>query len=80
VSIRVEKNRNKWLTIITGLHYSMDAGASSDKDLLRKLKRDICSCNGVIAEDGSLQMQGDHRDAIVRYLLGIGINRSLIIM
>ncbi len=57
----------------------MDASVASDKELMRKLKGEVCSCNGVLSADGTIQMQGDHRDTMVSYLLSIGINRCLII-
>jgi len=61
-----EKRRGKWVTVVTGL----DPIATDLKALSKTLKA-RCSAGGSTTDDG-IEVQGDHRDAIVAYLKTLG--------
>lgn len=66
VRIHREKRKGKWNTVITGL----DPDANDLKALLKKLKN-MCSAGGAI-KDGHVEIQGDHRDRLVKLLVEQG--------
>lgn len=66
VRVHREKRKGKWNTVITGL----DPKANDLKAMLKQLKN-TCSAGGAIKED-HIELQGDHRDRIVKMLLDQG--------
>jgi len=62
VRVHREKRKGKWNTVITGL----DAAANDLNSIAKELKN-ICSAGGS-AKDGHVEIQGDHRDRIVKLL------------
>jgi len=64
--VRREKRRGKWVTVVTGL----DANATDLKQLAKDLKNK-CASGGSTTGDG-IEVQGDHRDAVVAYLKSLG--------
>ncbi|MBX2852861.1 MAG: hypothetical protein KTR15_14085 [Phycisphaeraceae bacterium] len=64
--VRREKRRGKWVTVVTGL----DAAATNLKQLAKDLKAK-CASGGSVTEDG-VELQGDHRDAVVAHLKTLG--------
>ena len=62
VRVHREKRKGKWNTVITG----MDPVANDLKRLLKELKNS-CSAGGSV-KDGHVEIQGDHRDRIVKLL------------
>ena len=61
-----EKRRGKWVTVVTGL----DPQATDLKALARKFKM-VCSAGGTVAGD-RVEVQGDHRERLVKMLRGLG--------
>jgi len=68
VRVHREKRKGKWNTVITGL----DPHANDLKALLKKLKN-MCSAGGAVKE-GHLEIQGDHRDRLVKLLADQGFS------
>lgn len=64
--VRREKRNGKWVTVISGL----DAAATDLAALTKKVKSQ-CAAGGTVREDG-LEVQGDHRDALVALLKSMG--------
>ena len=64
--VRREKRRGKWVTVVTGL----DSAATDLKQLAKDLKAK-CASGGSVTGDG-IEVQGDHRDAIVTHLKSFG--------
>ncbi|MGB0767458.1 MAG: translation initiation factor [Phycisphaeraceae bacterium] len=64
--VRREKRRGKWVTVVTGL----DPVATDLRKLAKELKA-RCASGGTATEDG-VELQGDHRDAIVEHLKSLG--------
>ena len=64
--VRREKRRGKWVTVVTGL----DPHATDLKQLAKQLKA-RCASGGTATDDG-IELQGDHRDAVVTYLKSLG--------
>ncbi|MBK9119223.1 MAG: translation initiation factor [Phycisphaerales bacterium] len=60
--VRRERRRGKMVTIVTGL----DPVASNLQALLREL-RTLCAAGGTVTE-GTIEVQGDHRDRIIALL------------
>jgi translation initiation factor 1 (eIF-1/SUI1) len=75
----VVKCRNKKQTILSGLDITKDPQTPTASDMLKKLKKKICSSNGHINEEEAYVLQGDHRQEIFAYLLSLGISKSQII-
>lgn len=61
-----EKRRGKWTTVVSGL----DPAASDLPGLLKEAKK-RCSAGGAVRDDG-FELQGDHREALVAWLGGLG--------
>lgn len=61
-----EKRRGKWMTVVTGLDPK-----ATDLAMLSKQLRKSCSAGGAVTADG-VEIQGDHRDAVVAALRGLG--------
>ncbi|ALC17838.1 translation initiation factor Sui1 [Desulfuromonas soudanensis] len=66
VRLRLEKRRGKPVTVAAGLVLP----AAEMKELLRELKN-LCGAGGTL-KDGELEIQGDQREIIRRYLEGKG--------
>jgi len=64
--VRREKRRGKWVTVVTELN----PDATDLKQLAKDLKAK-CAAGGSVTEDG-VELQGDHRDAVVDYLKSLG--------
>ena len=64
--VRREKRRGKWVTVV----YQLDAQATDLKALAKQLKKK-CSAGGSVTADG-FEIQGDHRDPIVKHLCTLG--------
>jgi len=64
--VRREKRRGKWTTVVTGL----DPDASDLKGMLKELKV-MLGAGGAIASsqgDPTIEVQGDHAEAVIAYL------------
>jgi translation initiation factor 1 len=66
--VRRERRRGKWNTIVAGL----DPDATDLKALLKHLKGTLGTGGGVDTDAVELVIQGDHRDAVVERLRGLG--------
>ncbi|HAI10274.1 MAG TPA: translation initiation factor [Phycisphaerales bacterium] len=66
VRVHREKRKGKWNTVITGL----DPKANDFKAMLKKLKN-TCSAGGAVKDD-HIEIQGDHRDRLVKMLIEQG--------
>lgn len=64
--VRREKRRGKWVTVVTGL----DPNATDCKQLAKALKAK-CATGGTATDDG-IELQGDHRDAVIGHLKSLG--------
>lgn len=64
--VRREKRRGKWMTVVTGLNPS----ATDLKQLTKEVKAK-CATGGTTTDDG-LEVQGDHRDTLVKLLKAKG--------
>jgi translation initiation factor 1 len=64
--VRREKRGGKVVTVISGL----DPVASDLPALLQQF-RTACSAGGTI-KDGTIEIQGDHREALIQYLRTLG--------
>lgn len=64
--VRREKRRGKWVTVV----YQLDPDATDLKALAKQLKT-ACSAGGSVTADG-VEVQGDHRDAVVGALIAMG--------
>ncbi|MBL4701233.1 MAG: translation initiation factor [Phycisphaeraceae bacterium] len=62
VRVHREKRKGKWNTVITGLDT-----AANDLSRMAKEFKNLCSAGGS-AKDGHIEIQGDHRDRIVKLL------------
>ncbi len=67
VRVRRERRNGKWVTVAAGL----DPVANDLKDLLQTLKKKF-STGGTLSDTSELELQGDHRDALVTLLKGKG--------
>jgi translation initiation factor 1 len=66
VRVHREKRKGKWNTVIT----AMDPAANDLAAIAKQLKN-TCSAGGSV-KDGNIEIQGDHRDRIVKLLLDQG--------
>lgn len=64
--VRREKRRGKWVTVVTDL----DPVATDLKALAKQFKAQ-CASGGTATADG-IELQGDHRDHIVKHLKSLG--------
>ncbi len=64
--MRREKRRGKWTTVVTGL----DPHATDLKALAKQLK--VRHAAGGSPTTDGLELQGDHRDAVVEHLRSLG--------
>lgn len=73
VGRQTQGRKGKGVTVITGLPLTGDALA----DLATRLKR-RCGSGGTVTEAGAIEIQGDHRDALLVELgrLGFAVKRS----
>lgn len=73
VGRQTQGRKGKGVTVITGLPLTGDALAA----LATRLKK-RCGSGGTVTEAGSIEIQGDHRDALVAELgrLGYTVKRS----
>ncbi len=62
VRVHREKRKGKWNTVITGLDPK-----ATDLNKLAKQFKNLCSAGGS-AKDGHVEIQGDHRDRLVKLL------------
>jgi translation initiation factor 1 (eIF-1/SUI1) len=65
--------KTKWQTIIEGLDYTLDKSVTSEKELLTKLKKEVCHSNGHITEQGRYLFQGEKTAELLTYLDSIGV-------
>ena len=66
--IRLQKRRKgKVVTLITGL----DSEASDLPGILKQLKI-TCATGGTITDDGTIEIQGDQRENVLKALKGMG--------
>ncbi|MCX5691915.1 MAG: hypothetical protein NTV94_19335 [Planctomycetota bacterium] len=65
--VQRERRGGKMVTIISGL----DPNATNLKDLLKTLKAKF-STGGTVGDGGTVEIQGDHRDALVTHLKSLG--------
>ena len=69
--VRREKRRGKWCTVVAGLELPKDDA----KAVLKQLRTGLGTGGGLgDAKEGMIELvlQGDHRDAIVERLVGMG--------
>jgi len=65
--VQRERRGGKMVTVVSGL----DPAATNLKDLLKVLKAKF-STGGTVGEGGTVEIQGDHRDALVAHLKSLG--------
>jgi translation initiation factor 1 len=74
--VRVSRDRKgrrgKTVTLVTGL----PLGSSGLADLAGTLKR-LCGSGGTVTEEGTLEIQGDHRDRVAAKLTELGYGVKL---
>ncbi|MBK7405056.1 MAG: hypothetical protein IPJ41_10575 [Phycisphaerales bacterium] len=73
--VRREKRHGKWCTIVADIGEPASAGGATDLKALLKLLRTGLGTGGGIAETegrSELVLQGDHREAVVARLRGMG--------
>jgi translation initiation factor 1 len=63
--------KGKGVTVISGLPLAEDAL----KDMASKLKQ-LCGTGGTV-KDGVIEIQGDHRDKLLAYIVGQGFKAKL---
>jgi translation initiation factor 1 len=66
VRLDTNRRRGKAVTVITGVPLAAEALC----DLAKRLKRE-CGAGGTV-KDGDVEIQGDHRRAVVAALEGMG--------
>lgn len=66
VRVQRERRRGKWTTVVMGL----DASATDVAGLGAALRKRFAT--GGSAKDGEIELQGDHRDAVVAHLKTLG--------
>lgn len=72
VVVRLEKRRfNKDTTLVEGF------GKETDINGVAKYLKSKLACGGTV-KDGSIMLQGDHRDNVKRYLIECGFNEDVI--
>jgi len=64
--VRREKRRGQWITVV----YQLDPVATDLKILLKSLKK-ACAAGGSVNDDG-VEIQGDHKDKVLKHLLKLG--------
>ena len=68
VRVSVDKRRyGKTMTIIEGI----DPKSENIKDIAKELKRKVAS-GGTVKDGKTIELQGDHRDTVKKYLEGMG--------
>jgi len=68
VKVSVDKRRyGKTMTIIEGI----DPKSENIRDIAKELKRKVAS-GGTVKDGKTIELQGDHRDAVKKYLEGMG--------
>jgi translation initiation factor 1 len=67
VTRETKGRKGKCVTIVTGLQLSVDRLSDLARDLKRK-----CGSGGTV-KDGTIEIQGDHRDVLVMELAILGI-------
>lgn len=72
--VRREKRRGKWCTIIADLDDATCGGATDRKALLKTLRTALGTGGGLdtTERNDAIILQGDHRDAVVEHLRGMG--------
>ncbi|MFG0275366.1 MAG: stress response translation initiation inhibitor YciH, partial [Phycisphaerales bacterium] len=68
--VRREKRRGKWVTVVAGL----DPDASDLSGMLKELRRALGAGGSVTgaSESPTLELQGDHAEAVLAYLVERG--------
>lgn len=66
VRVQRERRRGKWTTVVMGLN----ASATDVGELGQTLRKKFAT--GGSAKDGVIELQGDHRDAVVEHLKAMG--------
>lgn len=66
VRVQRERRNGKWTTVVMGLN----PRASDLPELAQALRRKFAT--GGTAKDGNIELQGDHRDAVVAHLKSMG--------
>lgn len=64
--VHLEKRRGAWVTIVRGL----DPVASDAKKMAGELKKKLAT--GGSATDEGIELQGNHREAVLAYLVELG--------
>ncbi len=74
VKVSVDKRRyGKHVTIIEGI----DPKTEDIKDIAKELKKKVAS-GGTVKEGKTIELQGDHRDAVKRYLEDMGFKAEVV--
>ena len=76
--VRREKRRGKWNTIIARIDASPEPKSTDLKPLLKQLRTTLGTGGGLSASTSKehpgteIVLQGDHREAVVAHLVGLG--------
>lgn len=70
IVIELTKVKNRTYTLVKNLNYTIDSTVSAEKEMLRKLKKDICSTGGFM-KDGYYALQGNCIQVIREYLASV---------
>ncbi|MDA8143633.1 MAG: translation initiation factor [Thermoplasmatales archaeon] len=74
VKVSVDKRRyGKNVTIIEGI----DPKTEDIKDIAKELKKKVAS-GGTVKDGKTIELQGDHRDAVKRYLEDMGFKAEVV--
>lgn len=74
VKVSVDKRRyGKNVTIIEGI----DPKSENIRDIAKELKKKVAS-GGTVKDNRTIELQGDHRDTVKKYLEQIGFSVELV--
>jgi translation initiation factor 1 len=69
--VRREQRSGKFVTVLAGLEKGPDAKTPTLDDMLRLAKAKFAT-GGTINKSGEVELQGDHRDKVVAWLVSLG--------
>jgi translation initiation factor 1 len=69
--VRREQRSGKIVTVLAGVEKGPDAKTPALEDLLKLAKAKFAT-GGTINRSGEIELQGDHRDKVVAWLVGLG--------
>ena len=72
ITIEIIKIKNRIHTCVRNFIYTMDSEVETEKDMLKKFKKEICNTGGFFKE-GDYVLQGNCVQKVEAYLKSIGI-------